>query len=255
MQIGVVAAFVAGLLTFLAPCTLPIVPGYIGFISGVSAKDSSGSGKRRIALNGLTFVLGFSFVFILVGSLAGLIGTTLVEYRLWLTRIGGILVILFGFFMLGVFSALGRSAFGGKISVLFIDKRMSIPKFLKVGHPSSSVVIGAAFAFGWTPCIGPILGSVLLLAGASSTVLQGIWLLAVFSLGLGLPFLLVAFAFSAATKYISAITPYLKYVSIVGGIFLILLGVLLITDNFGVVIQYGYGLFDFLNYDRLLDYL
>jgi len=187
----IISAFVAGLLTFLAPCTLPLVPAYLGFISGVSTKDLEDPAKakiarRKIIQNGLFFVVGFSLVFILFGTLAGLIGQGLVPYRIWLTRIGGIFVILFGLFMLGAF----------KIPFLQSDKRIRIPSFLKVGKPTSSLVIGSAFAFGWTPCVGPILGSILLLASTSANALDGAFLLTVFSIGLAIPFLLVAIGFS-----------------------------------------------------------
>jgi len=154
-------------------------------------------------------------------------------------------VILFGLFILGFF----------KLSFFQTDKRIPIPKWLTLGKPSSSLFIGGTFALGWTPCVGPILGSILLLAGTSGTAFTGGVMLTVFSIGLAIPFLLIAFAFSKATIYIDKISKYLKVISIIGGIFLILLGLLLATDNFGLTIQYGYELFDFINYDRLLEYL
>ena len=244
------SAFVAGLLTFLAPCTLPLVPAYLGFISGVSKEDLEDETKKdevrkRILLNGVFFILGFSIVFIIFGTLAGLIGQGLTPYRIWLTRIGGVLVILFGLFMIGAF----------RIPFLQVDKRIKIPQWLEVGKPSSSLVIGSAFAFGWTPCVGPILGSILLLASTSTTALQGALLLTVFSLGLAVPFLLVALGFSQATKYITKLSKYIKWVSIVGGVFLILLGLLLVTNNFNLLIQYGFQLFGFLDYEALLNFL
>lgn len=246
----VIAAFFAGLLTFLAPCTLPLVPAYLGFISGVDQDAlknpaTARAARRKIFLNGLAFIVGFSFVFILFGILAGFAGTALAPYRLWLARIGGVLVILFGLFMLGFF----------KLPFFQSGKRLPIPKWLSLGKPSTSLFIGGTFALGWTPCVGPILGSILLLAGTSGTALQGGLVLAIFSLGLAMPFLAIAFAFSQATAYIEKISNYLKGVSIVGGVFLILLGFLLATDNFGLTVQYGYELFDFINYDKLLEYL
>jgi cytochrome c-type biogenesis protein len=246
----ILPAFVAGLLTFLAPCTLPLVPAYLGFISGVSTDDLKDPTKdkgvrRKIILNGVFFILGFSIVFILFGTLAGLLGQGLVPYRIWSGRIGGALVILFGLFMLGVF----------RLPFLQAEHRIKMPSFLKVGKPSSSLAIGSAFAFGWTPCVGPILGSILLLASTSSTAFQGAFLLAVFSAGLAVPFLLIAVGFSKALMYIDKLSKYLKWVSIIGGVFLIALGILLITDSFNLLIQYGYQIFDFINYEGLLDYL
>jgi len=253
MEIGfifIVSTFFAGILTFLAPCTLPLVPAYLGFISGVDQDalknpETARTARRKIFFNGLAFIAGFSLVFIAFGVLAGIAGQALAPYRIWMARIGGILVILFGLFMLGFF----------KLPFFQSDKRIPIPKWLTLGRPSSSLFIGGTFALGWTPCVGPILGSVLLLAGTSATAVQGGFLLAVFSLGLAIPFLIIALLFSRATRYIDSISKYLKWVSIIGGIFLILLGLLLVTDNFGLTIQYGYELLDFINYDRLLDFL
>jgi len=251
LSIGFIAAsFFAGLLTFLAPCTLPLVPAYLGFISGVdqdALKDPSRArgARRRIFLNGLAFIGGFTLVFITFGVLAGIAGTALAPWRVWLSRAGGVLVILFGLFMLGVF----------KLPFFQSDKRIPIPKWLTLGKPSTSLVIGGTFALGWTPCVGPILGSILLLAGTSGTALQGGVMLFVFSLGLAIPFLVLALVFSKATEYIEHISKYLKWVSIIGGVFLIILGILLATGNFGLTIQYGYELLEFINYESLLNYL
>lgn len=252
IEVALVSAFIAGLLMFLAPCTLPIVPAYLGFISGVSLKDLAhleGEERRRsqrqIFLNGVAFVLGFSIIFILFGVLAGLLGQALADVRIWLSRIGGVFVILFGLFMLGAF----------RLPFLQVEKRMKVPSFMKIGSPATSFGIGSAFAFGWTPCVGPILASILLLASTSATVMQGGILLAVFSFGLAIPFLLVAGLTSYASSFIEKGSVYLKWVSVIGGVFLIGLGLLLLTNNFDLTIQYGYELLDFINYDRLLDYL
>lgn len=246
----IISAFVAGLLTFLAPCTLPLVPAYLGFISGVSTKElanpeTAKAAQRKIMINGLFFVLGFSIIFILFGTLAGTLGQKLATSRILLGQIGGGLIIIFGLFMLGAF----------KIPALMGEKRIKIPSFLHVGKPTSSLAIGSAFAIGWTPCVGPILGSILLLASTSTSVAQGAILLAVFSFGLAIPFIALAFAFSRATQYIKKVEKYLKWVSIIGGVFLVFLGILLLTNNFSLLIQYGYKLFDFINYEALLDYL
>jgi len=253
MEIGIgliISALFAGMLTFLAPCTLPLVPAYLGFISGVSTKDledeqKAAGARKKIMLNGVFFILGFSIIFILFGVLAGFLGQGLATSREILAKIGGVLIVLFGLFMLGVF----------RIPALQIDKRIKVPSFLTIGKPTSSFAIGSAFAIGWTPCVGPILGSILLLASASTTALQGGLLLAVFSFGLAIPFIFIAFAFSRATAYINRISKYLKWVSIVGGVFLILLGILLFTNNFSLLIQYGYEFFKFINYDGILKYL
>ncbi|MBI2046362.1 MAG: sulfite exporter TauE/SafE family protein [Parcubacteria group bacterium] len=246
----VIPAFIAGVLTFLAPCTLPLVPGYLGFISGVSAQDlqdplKSKSARKKIFLNGLLFVVGFSLVFILLGSLFGLGGSVLAQYRIWLSRIGGIFVILFGLFMMGVL----------RLPFLNVEKNIGRIKALKPGNPASSLIFGATFAFGWTPCVGPILGSILTLAAASATVGQGAFLLSVFSLGLAVPFLIIAIGIGSASNHISKLSKYLNIISMIGGLFLIFLGILLLTNKLGVWIAYFYQWFNFINYERLLDYL
>lgn len=245
-----VPAFIAGILTFLAPCTLPLVPAYLGFISGTSLEDlkdpaKAGGAKRKIFLNGLFFILGFSLIFIAFGVLAGFAGLALAPHRIWLTRIGGVFVIIFGLFMLNVL----------KIPFLSREIQFKTPTIFERGKPTNSLILGAAFGTGWTPCVGPILGSILLLASTSSTALQGGILLAIFSAGLAIPFLLIAAGIGSASNYITKISAYLKWVSIIGGIFLILLGILLITDRMTLLISYGYRLFRFIEYDRLLDYL
>ncbi len=248
--IAMTSSFIAGLLMFLAPCTLPLVPAYLGFISGVSSKELSNpetaqAARRKIFRNGIFFILGFTAVFIFYGTFAGYLGSQFAGFQLWSRRIGGVLVVLFGLFMLGVF----------KVEFLNIERRLKMPSFLTVGKSSSSFLIGSSFAVGWTPCVGPILAGILTLAAISSTAFQGAFLLAVFSSGLAIPFLLIALGFSKATKYIERINQYVTFVSLIGGIFLIALGVLLLTDNFGLLIQYGFQFFEFLDYDRLYDYL
>lgn len=203
IQTLIIPTFIAGTITFLAPCTLPLVPGYLGFISGVSLKDLQDPGKARrvrfkIFLNGLLYVIGFSTVFIILGSLFGLGGQALTKYRVVLAEVGGVLVILFGIFMLGIFNKLTIFKY------LSAERQFNPVRRLTPGNPFSSLIFGATFAFGWTPCVGPILGSVLLLASASATVLEGAFLLLVFSLGLAVPFLLIALGVGSATRFIQA---------------------------------------------------
>ena len=249
----IVSAFIAGILTFVAPCTLPLVPGYLGFISGVSLKDlrdptKATGAQRKILLSGFLFVLGFSAVFILFGSLFGLGGAALAKYRSVLQQIGGGVVILFGLYMSGVlkFPAL---------SFLDSEHHFSLGRYLKPGQPVSSLIFGMTFAVGWTPCVGPILGSILTLAASSATVGTGALLLAVFSAGLGIPFLLIASTVGAASRTLQKLDRWMHGISLVGGIFLIFLGLLLITNSFGAWIGWFYRLFGFINYDVLLNYL
>lgn len=246
----IIPAFIAGILTFLAPCTLPLLPAYLGFISGVSLQDlgdplKARLARRKIFVNGFLFVIGFSFVFILLGSLFGLGGLVFVQYRIWLSRIGGIFILFFGLFMTGVL----------RPSFLNVEKHVSVLRAFKPGNPISSLIFGATFAFGWTPCVGPILGSILTLAATSATVGQGAFLLAIFSLGLAVPFLIIAASVSSASAYLAALGRYLNAVAVIGGVFLIFLGIVLLTNTLGVWVGYFYQWFDFINYDRLLDYL
>ncbi|MEK7165026.1 MAG: cytochrome c biogenesis protein CcdA [Patescibacteria group bacterium] len=246
----IIPSFIAGLLTFLAPCTLPLVPGYLGFISGVSLVDlndplQARAARWKIFLNGLFFTIGFTSIFIMFGAAFGLIGSVLVPYRLWLGRIGGVFVILFGLFMLDVI----------KIPWLSGERRFAAPALFARGRMLNSFILGAAFGFGWTPCIGPILGSVLFLASFSATALSGAFLLGVFSLGLAVPFLLIAVGIGHAGQHLGSLGRYLKIISVMGGLFLIFLGGLLATNNLGVWVAYFYQIFGFINYDKLLDYL
>lgn len=246
----VIPAFIAGILTFLAPCTLPLVPGYLGFISGASLEDLKDPEKAKkarwkIFLNGVFFVVGFSLVFIVLGTLAGFAGRALVPYRIWLTRIGGIFVIIFGLLMVNVL----------KLPFLQSGRQFRAPSVFKRGKPVNSLILGSAFGFGWTPCVGPILGSILLLASTSATALQGAIMLSIFSLGLAIPFLLIAIGIGSASKHIEKFSKYLSVVSVIGGIFLIILGILLLTNNIGLLISYGFRIFQFIDYERLLDYL
>lgn len=251
LELGfVIAVFIAGILMFLAPCTLPLVPAYLAFISGVSKDElqnpeTRAKARRTIIINGAAFVVGFSLVFIIFGVLAGLLGAQIAQYRIILGQIGGGLIILFGLMMLGVI----------RIAPLMQDRRMKLPGFLTPGKPSSSLVIGSSFAFGWTPCVGPVLASVLLIASTSTTAWTGAALLAVFSLGLAIPFMLTAFLYSRADKLIGKMGGVSKWINYIGGAFLILLGYLLLTNQFGLTIEYGYKFFDFFNYDSLLNYL
>lgn len=242
-----IPAFIAGLITFFAPCTLPLVPAYLGFISGVKKEDLQDSHKvvaarKKVLKNGMMFVLGFSIVFIIFGSLIGLLGQGLGNYRSLLQQIGGAVIIFFGLSMMNVF----------ELKFLQSDKKIPLPKWLHVGNPLSSIVIGGTFALGWTPCVGPILGSILLIAATQGTAITGGVLLAIFSVGLAIPFLLVALLYSKAATGIKAMEKYLPYISFIGGLFLIFLGYLLLTDNFLLFIQWSFELLNFLNYEEVL---
>jgi len=208
-----IPSFIAGVLMFLAPCTLPLVPAYLGFISGVSLKDldngeASKALRGRIVFNGLMFALGFSLVFVLVGGAFGFVGSFFIQYRPILSRIGGLLVILFGLYFLSVF----------KLSIFNFLKRdyhFSLIGMLKPGEPISSLLFGMTFAFGWSPCIGPVLGTILFLASTTATASSGAFLLFIFSLGFTLPFLALAFVIGHTARLLRPFQRHLGKFSVV----------------------------------------
>lgn len=249
----IIPAFIAGLLTFFAPCTFPLVPGFLGFISGVSADNvqhaaQAGHIRRKVFKNALMYVIGFSLVFILMGTIFGVAGLGLVKYKPILSRVGGVLVIIFGLYLMHVLKI-------PALNFLNSEHRFNLVSKLHPGKPSSSFLLGATFAFGWTPCVGPILGTILTLALTTQTIGKAMFLLSVFSLGLALPFLLIALALGSATKYIKKLNKYLGIISFVGGLFLVFIGILLVSDNLVIWNARVYEWFDFINYDRILDYL
>ena len=249
-----IPAFIAGIITFLDPCTLPLVPGYLSFISGAAVSDLQDPAKVtkarvKIFLNGLLYVVGFSAVFIFLGSLFGLGGSVFFQYRGLITQIGGVFVIVFGLFLIApAISALTAHRIN-LMSIppftLFVPERqIRFAQKLKPGNPFSSLMFGGTFALGWSPCVGPILGTILTFAASSATVGQGAFLLSIFSLGLAIPFLLVALAIGWASTHLAKVGKYLNWVSAVGGAFLILLGVMMVTNNFLLWIGLVYRFFN-----------
>jgi cytochrome c-type biogenesis protein len=217
--IGLLVAFSAGVLSFLSPCVLPLVPSYIGFLTGMTADEVSG--RRHLAvIHALLFVAGFSLIFILLGASATALGKALNYYKDWIQRIGGVLIILFGLVCLDVI----------KLGFLKQEKRFQL-KDKPVGF-LGSVLVGVAFGAGWTPCIGPILGSVLGLAATEADLSKGVLLLAMYSAGLALPFILAALALDRFFNWFQRFRRYLPWVLRVSGILLILVGLLMVTGSF-----------------------
>jgi len=178
--LGVTAALLAGAISFVSPCVLPLVPGYVSYIAGRSAGPASSPGRAQVIWLSFFFVLGFSTIFMALGASATALGQALLRWRYELNLVGGGIVILFGLFMIGA----------GRIAAMERDFRFHLD--IPGGRPMASYVLGLAFGFGWTPCIGPILGAILTASAASATVGQGVALLAIYSAGLGVPFLIVA---------------------------------------------------------------
>jgi cytochrome c-type biogenesis protein len=228
MEISLSLAFLAGVVSFLSPCVLPLVPSYVSFISGMSFEDltsSQNAKKIRLATlaNSVFFVLGFSLIFIALGASTSLFGNVLFQYQDWLRIIGGIIVIIFGLFIAGLFD----------FNFLMKEK-----KFMLQGKPSGfvgSFLVGLTFGAGWTPCIGPILGSILIVATSKASAADGVQLLSVYSAGLAVPFLLSALLFNSFLSYSKKIFKYMKIIKFVGGLILVAFGLLLISDNLGTL--------------------
>jgi len=220
-EVGILIAVTAGLLSFLSPCVLPLVPSYLSFVTGMTLDDlQEGSDRKTILLHSALFVSGFTLVFLLMGASASFLGQFFVLYRDWLARIGGIILLVFGLHLLGVF----------RITALMREKRMHLSD-KPAGH-MGTLAVGAAFGAGWTPCIGPILGSILGLAGTSDTVWHGTGLLLAYSAGLAIPFLVAALALDWFLKVFKRFRRWIPVVEKASGLLLIFLGLLLITGRF-----------------------
>ena len=237
------AAFLSGVLMFLAPCTLPIVPGYLAFIAGV-LPGGEGRSRGRIIRNAIAFVVGFSVIFILLGTFAAVLGGTVGPWRETLSRLAGVIIVLFGLTMLGFL----------RLPMLTREWHARVPRFLTIGRPESSAFIGALFAIGWSPCIGPILGTILFVASTSGAI-QGALLLGVFSLGLGIPFILSAIFIDKLSDVFARMARTTSVLSYIGGIILIGVGVLMLLGKMGLLITWGFSVLDFAGYERLLEHL
>ncbi|HSM05244.1 MAG TPA: cytochrome c biogenesis protein CcdA [Longimicrobiales bacterium] len=220
-QVGILIAVTAGLLSFLSPCVLPLVPSYLSFVTGMTLDDlQEGVDRRVILTHSILFVSGFTLVFLLLGASASFLGQFFRLYEVWVARIGGLIIIVLGLHLLGVF----------RIAPLLRERRVQLAD-KPAGH-LGTLAVGAAFGAGWTPCIGPVLGAILTLAGTSDTVWQGTGLLLAYSLGLAIPFLVAALAldrFLATFKRFRRWIPVLEKAS---GALLVVLGILLVTGQF-----------------------
>ncbi len=242
-NVSFVAAFIAGLLSFVSPCVLPLIPGYLSFISGVTLDELRGvapagaapgqaiavahpSARGRVFLTSIAFVIGFSLVFVSLGASASLIGQVLLSRLSLLGKIAGVIIILFGLHLMGVL----------RIAWLYSEKRVHTSR--KPAGPFGAVLVGIAFAFGWTPCIGPILAGILAIAATKATAWKGVELLAVYSAGLGVPFLLTSLAINQFFAATARIRRYYQAIEIASGTLLVVIGVLILTNRFTAIAQY-----------------
>ncbi|MBN1596325.1 cytochrome c biogenesis protein CcdA [candidate division FCPU426 bacterium] len=215
-EISLAGAFLAGIISFLSPCVLPLVPAYLSFLAGVTWEEmqsgEKGKTRKRVILAAVVFVLGFSLVFTLLGASATVLGKWLAAQAFWLGRVAGALLIVLGLHLTGIW----------QIPFLLFEKRFHVQK--RRINLFGVFIVGMAFAFGWSPCVGPLLAGILALAGTKETVSQGILLLGVYSLGLGLPFIAAAAAVERFVYWSSRFRRYLRIVEIAAGILLILIG-------------------------------
>ena len=217
------AAFVAGLLSFFSPCVLPLIPAYFTFITGFSIEELTekynSEIRKKVFLSTFLFVLGFSLVFILMGASASYLGGLMYTYKKPIRIIGGILIIILGIHLTGLI----------RIPGLDFEKRITLEK--KPLHFLGTLIIGMAFGAGWSPCIGPLLGSILIIAGSQETVWQGVILLGIYSAGLAIPFIIISIFINFLLTFIKKASKVLKYVNVVAGVVLIVVGLILVSNK------------------------
>ena len=225
--VGVLVAFTAGLFSFLSPCVLPLFPSYLSFVTGMSVADLSAeltsAARRRVMLHSIAFILGFSLVFISLGASFSAAGQFLLDYRDAIRRVGGVLIVIFGLYIAGL------------LNVGFLGRTQQWQIREKPAGYLGSLAVGITFAIGWTPCVGPILGAILSLAGTAETVSRGVGLLAAYSAGLGVPFLVSSIALGAFLKFFKRYRPFIPVVERAAGVILIVVGVLVFTNYYLVL--------------------
>lgn len=216
-------AFFFGLLSFLSPCVLPLIPAYFSFITGLSLNEllagNTDGIRAKVFFSTLSFVCGFSLLFILLGATASSLGKITGQYQGYIRIIGGVIIFIFGIHLLGIF----------RIHWLDVEKRIHLEK--KPLHFLGAFMVGMAFGAGWSPCTGPLLGPILLIAGSKETIREGIILLSIYSAGLALPFILISFFINFILEFMHWASRFLKYANRVAGTLLIIVGILMITDS------------------------
>jgi cytochrome c-type biogenesis protein len=219
---GVLIAFSAGLLSFLSPCVLPLIPSYVTFITGLSLDDVQHARKAAL-IHGSLFVLGFTLIFLAMGAGATMLGQVLIQNRDWISRVGGVVIIVFGLYLLGV------------LNIGFLSRERHFHVADKPVGYLGTMVVGIAFGAGWTPCLGPILGSILLYTGTQADLGRGMLLLFAYSLGLAVPFLISAIAIERFTVFFQKMRKQMMWISRISGAVMIVIGVMLVTNYFTVL--------------------
>jgi cytochrome c-type biogenesis protein len=230
-NVTLVAAFAAGFLSFVSPCVLPLIPGYISFVSGVSLEEMRGESAARasrshVFVTSLAFVLGFSIVFVALGASATAIGKFLLAQLPLLSKIAGAVLIVFGLHTMGV------------LRLAFLDTEKRLQAQRKPAGPLGALLVGLAFAFGWTPCIGPILGAILAVAASKNSISEGVTLLGVYSLGLGIPFLLTSLAINQFFSATKRIRKHYHAIEVTSGVLLVAIGLLIFTGQLTIITRY-----------------
>lgn len=230
-QISIGVAFIAGVLSYLSPCVLPLIPGYISFLSGLSLEElKSGTQRKNVikkaGLTSIFFAIGFSSVFISLGASASVVGKFLSLHLKIFTKIAGILIAILGLHLLGVL----------KIGWLNVERRLKVKRHS--GGIFGAFLIGFAFAFGWTPCIGPILAGILTLAATQKTVVEGMLLLSVYSAGLGIPFIITGFSVGLFTQFFQRYRQVIRWTEFVAGLLLVVIGALIFTNNLTALLRF-----------------
>ncbi len=226
-NLSLLVAFGAGLLSFLSPCVLPLVPAYIGHLAGTSSISAPESRRMVTLVHSVAFVLGFSLVFVGFWASIGLIGYVLPGYADLFRQVGGVVLIVLGLHQMGLF----------QISLLYREFRME-PRLTSAATPVTSLLVGVAFAAGWTPCVGPVLAGIIGLASMSDTVSRGTFLLVAYSLGLGVPFLATGLALAQASALLNRLKRHLNVISIASGVLLVGIGLLMLSNTFRLLPQY-----------------
>ncbi len=241
LDVGLFASFTAGVIAFLSPCVLPLMPGYLSVVTRLSYKDLSESQSlpkfSRVVLPSVVFILGFSTVFVSLGAFSSHLGSLVAQNKTLLLQIAGIFVIFFGIFVMEI------------VKIPFLQTQRQISVSEKRGGLVGIYLLGFAFGFGWVPCTGPILGSILLYASTAQKTLDGVTLLAVYSLGIGIPFILIGLAFNGMLRWLRGVRKYYRFYNYIVGGCLIIVGIMMFSNDLYYLNVYGQKIFDALGID------